>query len=81
MSSVQEKVKEYRANLKKMVIYAPSDGVVYAPYTRIMWVMKKAAPGVVARPGDKILELPDFREFEAKVYVRQRDAALLKVRR
>ena len=79
MASVKEKVDEYKSNLEKMVIYAPSDGVVYAPYTRIMWVMKKAAPGVVARPGDKLLELPDLSEFDAKVFIRQRDAALLKI--
>lgn len=79
LNTVKDKVDEYRTNMAKMVIKAPSDGVVLAPYTRLFWSRKKAEPGVVARPGDKVLELPDLSAFKAELYVRQREAALLSV--
>ena len=79
LNSVKDKVEEYRENMGKMVLRAPSDGVVLAPYTRLFWSRKKAEPGVVARPGDKVLELPDLSAFQAELYVRQREAALLTV--
>lgn len=79
VQAAQEKVNDTRAQLGAVDVKAPADGVLYAPYTRINWQMNKAAPGVVARPGDKILEIPELDLFNVAIYVRQRDATLLKV--
>jgi HlyD family secretion protein len=79
VTSAAEKVKEIKSQLEKMHITAPADGILYAPYTRLNWMMAKVAPGKVVRPGDKILEIPELDQFKANVYVRQRDAGLVKV--
>lgn len=75
----EQKVEDTRAQLAAVDVSAPADGMLYAPYTRIMWQMNKAAPGVVTRPGDKLLEIPELELFNAAIYVRQRDATLIKV--
>ncbi len=77
--AAQEKVDDTKAQLAAVDVKAPADGVLYAPYTRIMWQMNKAAPGVVTRPGDKILEIPELDAFNVVMYVRQRDASMIKV--
>jgi multidrug resistance efflux pump len=79
VQAASEKVKEIRSQLELMEVKAPSDGILYAPYTRLNWMRTKAAPGKVARPGDKILEIPELDRFNAAVYVRQRDASLVRV--
>jgi multidrug resistance efflux pump len=79
VTSAAEKVKEIKSQLEKMHVVAPADGILYAPYTRLNWMMAKVAPGKVVRPGDKILEIPELDQFKANVYVRQRDAGLVKV--
>jgi multidrug resistance efflux pump len=79
VQSAEEKVKEIKSQLEKMNVLAPADGVLYAPYTRLNWMMSKVAPGKVVRPGDKVLEIPELDKFKASVYVRQRDAGLVKV--
>lgn len=79
VSAAQEKVADVKAQLDKMTVKAPSSGILFAPYTRLNWVMSKVAPGKVARPGDKILEIPGLDAFRASVYVRQRDASNIQV--
>jgi hypothetical protein len=79
VNSSTEKVKEIRSQLVLMEVKSPADGVLYAPYTRLNWSMGKAAPGKVARPGDKILEIPELARFNGAVYVRQREASLVRV--
>lgn len=79
VEAAQQKVNDTRAQLEAIAVKAPADGVLYAPYTRLAWQMNKAAPGVVVRPGDKILEIPELALFNVAIYVRQRDATLLKV--
>ncbi|MHB8872960.1 MAG: HlyD family secretion protein [Myxococcaceae bacterium] len=79
VDAATEKVKQIRSQLVLMEVTAPADGILYAPYTRLNWNMTKAAPGKVARPGDKILEIPELDHFNAAVYVRQRDATLVRV--
>ncbi len=79
VETARQKVTDLREQLGLMEVRAPADGVLYAPYTRLNWMMGKAAPGVVVRPGDKILEIPELEEFNVSLYVRQRDATLLKI--
>lgn len=79
VQAAEQKVNDTRTQLGVMDVKAPADGVLYAPYTRLNWTMNKAAPGVVARPGDKILEIPELDAFNVSLYVRQRDASMLKV--
>ncbi|MBI5543727.1 MAG: HlyD family efflux transporter periplasmic adaptor subunit [Deltaproteobacteria bacterium] len=79
VNSASDKVKEIRAQLTLMEVRSPADGVLYAPYTRLNWSMGKVVPGKVARPGDKILEIPELDRFNAAVYVRQREASLVHV--
>lgn len=79
LGAAQRKVDAKQEGLDLVEVKAPIDGVIYAPYTRLNWQRTKVAPGIVARPGDKILELPDFSKYHVQVYVRQRDAALIKV--
>lgn len=79
VEAAQRKVDDTRAQLKSIDVKAPADGVLYAPYTRLNWQMTKATAGVVVRPGDKILEIPELKQFNVALYVRQRDATLLKV--
>lgn len=79
VKAAQAKVDETKEQLSKIEVNAPADGVLYAPYTRLNWVMTKVAPGKVVRPGDKLLELPELDRFKANVYVRQRDASQVKV--
>ncbi len=77
VEAAQRQVDDKKKNLENMEIYAPADGVIYGPYTRLNWVRGKAVPGSVCRPGDKLLEIPDLKKFEAHIHVRQRDAALI----
>lgn len=79
VKAVQQDVSDKTNGLERVEVIAPVDGMVYAPYTRLNWQRTKVAPGVVARPGDKVLELPDLSAYHAQVYVRGRDAALLSV--
>lgn len=79
VASATDKVKETRSQLDLMEVKAPADGVLFAPYTRLNWVMTKVAPGKVVRPGDKLLEIPELDRFKASVYVRQRDASQVRV--
>ncbi len=79
VKTAQEKVDQLKDELQKLAVKAPADGILYAPYTRLNWTMTKASPGKVARPGDKILEIPELTSFNAAVYVRQRDASLVSV--
>lgn len=79
VATAADKVKQIKQQLDMLVVKAPADGILYAPYTRLNWNMTKAAPGKVARPGDKILEIPELDAFNAAVYVRQRDAAMVHV--
>jgi HlyD family secretion protein len=79
VQAVSDKQKEIRTQLGLMEVTAPADGVLYAPYTRLNWVMAKVAPGKVVRPGDKILEIPELDRFKAVIYVRQRDATLVRI--
>lgn len=77
VKTAEQEVESKRKGLSLVQILAPVDGIIYAPYTRLNWQRTKVAPGVVARPGDKVLELPDLSQYNAHVYVRQRDVALL----
>ena len=79
VKTARDKVDQLKAQLDQLAVKAPADGILYAPYTRLNWNMTKAAPGKVARPGDKILEIPELSAFNAAVYVRQRDASLVAV--
>ncbi len=79
VAAARTKLNEMRAQLDQMQVMAPADGILYAPYTRLNWVMTKVAPGKVVRPGDKLLEIPELDRFKASVYVRQRDASNIKV--
>ena len=79
IAAAQRKVDAKKEGLELVEVRAPIDGVIYAPYTRLNWQRTKVAEGVVARPGDLILELPDFTKYHAQVYVRQRDASLISV--
>jgi multidrug resistance efflux pump len=79
VKNAQQKVDQLKGQLDQLAVKAPADGILYAPYTRLNWMMTKAAPGKVARPGDKILEIPELTSFNAAVYVRQRDATLVGV--
>ena len=79
VEAASRKVQNKSQGLELVEVRAPVSGVVYAPYTRINWQRTKVAPGVVARPGDKILEIPDLSRYHAHLYVRQRDAALIQV--
>ncbi|MDP2339488.1 MAG: HlyD family efflux transporter periplasmic adaptor subunit [Deltaproteobacteria bacterium] len=79
VEAARTKVNDMRAQIEKMEVFAPADGILYAPYTRLNWIMSKVAPGKVVRPGDKLLEIPELDRFKANVYVRQRDASNIKV--
>lgn len=68
-----------RGGLDNVDVHAPVSGVLYAPYTRLNWQRAKVEPGVVARPGDKVLEIPDLSAFIAEIYLRPRDATLVSV--
>jgi multidrug efflux pump subunit AcrA (membrane-fusion protein) len=67
-------VDETSSALERLSIKAPEDGVVFRPYVSLNFSRAKAEPGRVCRPGDKLLELPDLRQFEVTLYVRPRDA-------
>lgn len=77
IGAAERSVGERESGLDLVEVRAPVSGVVYAPYTRLNWQRTKVAPGVVARPGDKILEIPDLSKYHVSVYVRQRDAAMI----
>ncbi len=79
VETARTKASDVRAQLGRMAVTAPADGVLFAPYTRLNWVMSKVAPGKVVRPGDKLLEIPELDRFKASVYVRQREASNIKV--
>lgn len=79
VEAAEREVEQRKSGLDLVEVTAPVDGVVFAPRTRLNWSRTKAAAGVVARPGDKVLELPDLSTFELHAYVRQRDATLINV--
>lgn len=78
VQAAERTVQERNQGLSLIELKAPVSGTVFAPYTRLNWQRTKVAPGVVARPGDKILEIPDLSKYHVTVYVRQRDAAMIK---
>lgn len=75
-AALQER-DEKAARVAAMEVRAPADGVVYGPYVTLNWRRTKVAPGKVAAPGDKVLEIPDLSELEAHVYARQRDGVII----
>ncbi len=77
VEAAERKVNNKQQGLEQVELRAPVDGVLYAPYTRINWQRTKVAPGVVARGGDKVLEIPDLSRYHAHLHLRQRDAALI----
>jgi len=79
IETAERNVTEKRKGLGLVELKAPVAGMVYAPYTRLNWQRTKVSPGVVARSGDKVLELPDLTSYHAHIYVRQRDAALVNI--
>lgn len=79
VNAARQKVSDVRAQLAKMTVQAPASGILFAPYTRLNWVMSKVAPGKVVRPGDRLLEIPSLDAFRASIFVRQRDASNIKV--
>ena len=79
VEAAQRTVDNKGKGLELVELQAPVDGVIYAPYTRLNWQRTKVAPGVVARPGDKVLEIPDLTAYKVAVYIRQRDAVLVQV--
>ncbi len=79
VKSAQDKVDETKSQLAKLEVTAPADGVLFAPYTRLNWMMTKVTPGKVVRPGDRLLEIPELDRFKAAVYVRQRDASQVRL--
>ncbi len=78
VKAAERKLDETRKNLEQTEVRAPEAGILYAPYTRLNWQRGKVAPGAVCRPGDKLLQIPDLGAFDAEIWVRQRDAALLR---
>ena len=76
--SIEEKAQQKRAQMAAAKVRSPASGVLFAPYTRLNWVRGKAAAGSVTRPGDKILEIPNLDTFNVEIFVRQRDASLLR---
>jgi multidrug resistance efflux pump len=78
-AGIRHQVEEKKRQLVEMDLRAPANGVIYGPYTRANWVRTKILPGVVARSGDKLLEIPDLSAFNVAAYVRQRDAGLLRL--
>ena len=79
LGTARQKVADVKAQLSRMAVTAPADGILYAPYTRLNWIMTKVQPGKVVRPGDKLLEIPELDRFKVGVYVRQRNASNIKV--
>ncbi len=79
VNAAERNVDERKKGLGMIDITAPVEGVIYAPQTRLNWQRTKALPGVVARAGDKVLEIPDLSTFEVHLYARQRDASLISV--
>ncbi len=79
VDAAERNVDEKEKGLGMLEIRAPVEGVVYAPQTRLNWQRTKALPGVVARAGDKVLEIPDLSAFEIHIFARQRDASLISV--
>ena len=79
VEAAQRAVDLKKDGLQQVDVKAPVSGVLYAPYTRLNWQHTKVEPGVVARPGDKILEIPDLSAYQAEIHVRPRDAAFLDV--
>lgn len=77
VDAAQRAVDMKKDGLDSVDVIAPISGVLYAPYTRLNWQRTKVEPGVVARPGDKVLEIPDLSKYHAEIYVRPRDAALI----
>lgn len=79
VEAAQRAVDNKKEGLDRIEVTAPVSGVLYAPYTRLNWQRTKVLPGVVARPGDKILEIPDLSAYQVEIFVRPRDAALVTV--
>ena len=79
LAAARRQLQERETAVARMKVAAPADGVLFAPFVQLNDEKGKAAPGKVARPGSTLLELPDLSAFQAHLYVRQRDAALLRV--
>lgn len=79
LAAARRQLEERELAVARMKVAAPADGVIFAPFVQLNDDKGKAAPGKVARPGSLLLQLPDLSAFQAHLYVRQRDAALLQV--
>lgn len=65
--------------LEMLRVTAPQAGLIYRPFVQLNNEKGKVAPGKVVRPGSKLVELPDMSAFVAHLYLRQRDAAAMRV--
>lgn len=77
IEAAQRGVDLKQGGLESVEVLAPVSGVLYAPYTRLNWQRTKVEAGVVARPGDRVLEIPDLSAFVAEIFLRPRDATLV----
>jgi multidrug resistance efflux pump len=79
VDKLEKEIADLTTRLENMEVKAPADGVLYAPYARLNWNWAKASPGVATRPGEKVLELPDFGAYDIEFYVRQGEIRNIKI--
>ena len=79
LDAAQRQLTDKSQAVEMMKVTAPANGVIYRPFVELNNEKGKVAPGKVVRPGSKLLELPDLSAFQAHLYVRQRDAAIINV--
>jgi biotin carboxyl carrier protein len=67
LDEAQRKLDHATKCLEKIVVRAPKDGVVYKPFVRLNNEKGRVERNKVVRPGDKLLEIPNFDKFEGVV--------------
>ena len=75
----QKEVEKTLRKIGAMKMIAPSDGLLFYPYTKKSGNMSKVAKGSVVDMGDILLEIPDLSSFEAHIYLRQSESTQIQL--
>lgn len=77
VDEAQRKVDKANESLRKIVVRAPKDGVIYKPFVRLNNEKGRVERNKVVRPGDKLLEIPSFERFEGLCHLPSADVRLV----
>jgi len=78
LKEAEKKIQTQKEKIRKAVVRAPSNGVVFKPFVKLNNEMGKVEKSKVVSLGDKLLELPNLDHFQGIVYINPSDNKFIK---